>query len=351
LTARPILKLVDIRKSYGDTKALNGVSFDVDEGEIVAVLGPSGCGKSTLLLIIAGLETVDQGEVIWRGENIAHIPPHRRGFGLMFQDYVLFPHMNVFRNISFGLEMAGLTREEIRERVEESLALVGLEGFEHRDVASLSGGEQQRVALARALAPRPSLLMLDEPLGSVDRTLRERLIAELRRLLRDLGQTAIYVTHDQEEAFTIADRIVLMRSGEVVQVGTPEELYHNPESLFAARFLGYTNWVPGEAWTENGRFYVKTDIGSFEVDGGPGGRVIVLIPPDAIQMNGPGEIRFTGKVFRKVFRGDMVQVGILIGEQELTFNLFSNERLPENGERVTISLDSPSRLRIYPRDQ
>lgn len=351
MTAGPVLKLVNIRKIFGDTRALNGVSFDVAEGEIVAVLGPSGCGKSTLLQIIAGLENADQGSVLWMGEDISHVPPHERGFGLMFQDYVLFPHMNVFQNISFGLEMAGLTREVIRERVRESLKLVGLEEFEQRDVASLSGGEQQRVALARALAPRPSLLMLDEPLGSVDRTLRERLITELRKLLRDLGQTAIYVTHDQEEAFIIADRIVLMRAGEVVQVGTPEELYHNPETLFAARFLGYTNLVPGEVRTENGQFLVKTDIGSFRVEGGKGGKVFVLIPPDAIQMNGTGELRFTGKVLRKVFRGDMVQVDILIGEQELSFNLFSNARLPENGERISISLDSPSRLRIYPRDQ
>jgi ABC-type Fe3+/spermidine/putrescine transport system ATPase subunit len=351
LTAGPVLKLVEIHKSYGDTKALNGVSFEVAEGEIIAVLGPSGCGKSTLLVIIAGLENADQGGVTWMGEDIAHVPPHERGFGLMFQDYVLFPHMNVYRNISFGLEMAGLTREEIRERVEESLTMVGLKGFETRDVASLSGGEQQRVALARALAPRPRLLMLDEPMGSVDRTLRERLIAELRKLLRDLGQTAIYVTHDQEEAFIIANRVVLMRAGEVVQVGRPEELYRNPETLFAARFLGYTNLVPGEAWSEDGRIYVQTKIGSFPVEGGTAGKVYVLIPPDAIQINGTGDIRIPGKILRKVFRGDMVQVDVLVGEQELSFNQFSNAPLPENGEHVTISLDSPDRLRIYPRDR
>src|SRR5574341_785110 len=222
-----LLEIRDVSKTFADTRALHGVSFGVDEGEIICLLGPSGCGKTTLLRIIAGLETPNDGQVLFRGQDLGPVPPHRRDFGLMFQDYALFPHRNVFDNVAFGLRMrkdalkeTDLT-QKIEEQVREALALVGLQGFERRSVNQLSGGEAQRVALARSLAPHPRLLMLDEPLGSLDRALRERLMNELRDILKGGGVTTLYVTHDQAEAFAIADRAVLMNAGRVEHVGSP----------------------------------------------------------------------------------------------------------------------------------
>ncbi|MEN8171720.1 MAG: ABC transporter ATP-binding protein, partial [Chloroflexota bacterium] len=222
------LAIKNIYKTFGSTQALDGISFDLNEGEIMALLGPSGCGKSTLLSIVAGLEKADSGTLHWDGKHLQDTPPHQRGFGLMFQDYALFPHKNVAQNIGFGLLMAKWAPDAIAKRVAEMLELVGLPGYGARDVAALSGGEQQRVALARSLAPRPKLLMLDEPLGSLDRALRESLLTELRDILNEIEQTVLYVTHDQEEAFALADRVVIMNHGQAVQIGAPGELYQRP---------------------------------------------------------------------------------------------------------------------------
>lgn len=241
-----------IAKSYPGLPALHDVSLTAGEGEIVCLLGPSGCGKSTLLRIIAGLETADAGRVLFDGQDMAATPAHRRRFGLMFQDYALFPHKDVWGNVAFGLRMAGLPHRAIVGRVREMLTLVGLAGYERRRVTELSGGEQQRVALARSLAPRPRLLMLDEPLAALDRALREQLMNDLRGILKQVGVTALYVTHDQEEAFAIADRIVILRArpelgegGRVEQSGAALEVYRRPASVEAARFLGFRNLLPG----------------------------------------------------------------------------------------------------------
>jgi thiamine transport system ATP-binding protein len=226
---------------YGATTAVAGVDLVVEPGEVVALLGPSGCGKSTLLRAIAGLETPVAGTVRWDDVDITRLPPDRRGFGLMFQDHALFPHRTVGQNVGFGLRMAGRSRAVQAAGVEAALDRVGLAGFADRTVDTLSGGEAQRVALARALAPEPRLLMLDEPLGSLDRVLRDELSAELRRVLGELGLAAVHVTHDQEEAYAVADRIVVMRSGTVVRDGAAAEVWGDPGSAFVARFLGHAN--------------------------------------------------------------------------------------------------------------
>ncbi|MBI5876948.1 MAG: ABC transporter ATP-binding protein [Chloroflexi bacterium] len=243
------MALLDIRrlnKSFGSRPVLHDIDLSIAAGEIVCLLGPSGSGKTTLLRLIAGLERADEGVITFDGRDLAPVAVHERGFGLMFQDLALFPHRDVFDNVAFGLRMANQPRAAVETRVRESLALVGLGAFAKRDVNLLSGGEQQRVALARALAPRPRLLMFDEPLGALDRLLREQLIVDIRAILKQTATTAVYVTHDQAEAMAISDRIAILNDGRVAQFGTPEELYHHPADEFVARFLDLGTVVRGD---------------------------------------------------------------------------------------------------------
>jgi surface protein len=240
-----MLEVHHIVKTYEGKPLLDDISFNVATGETVCLLGASGSGKSTLLRIIAGLEDAESGFVSFNGTNLTLTPPHLRDFGLVFQDYALFPHLNVDDNVAFGLKMRRLPQDEIQERVASALEMVNLSGFETRQVTDLSGGEQQRVALARALAIRPRLLMFDEPLGALDRTLREDLLNELRRILHHTNIPAIYVTHDQEEAFAIADRVLILHDGQIVREGNPIEVWEHPESVFVAGFLGLGNIFEG----------------------------------------------------------------------------------------------------------
>jgi spermidine/putrescine transport system ATP-binding protein len=258
-----LLELKNISKSYEDKPLLRGISFIVKAGETVCLLGASGSGKSTLLRMIAGLESPDEGMILFNGTDLAGTPPHARDFGMVFQDYGLFPHLNVFDNIAFGLKMHRMPSSEIKQRVATLLKQMNLTGFENRKVNDLSGGEQQRVALARALAPQPRLLMFDEPLGALDRTLKEGLLNELRAVLHKTKIPAIYVTHDQEEAFAIADRILLLHNGRIVRQGTPEEIWSAPGSAWAARFLGAGNIVDGVVVFAN---KVSTEFGVFDLN-------------------------------------------------------------------------------------
>jgi ABC-type Fe3+/spermidine/putrescine transport system ATPase subunit len=333
------LSLSGIHKTFGETQALSSVSFEVSGGEIVAVLGPSGCGKSTLLAVIAGLETPDSGGVRWDGESLAATPPYKRGFGLMFQDFALFPHRDVYNNVAFSLQMAHQPPGETRQRVEEVLDLVGLPGFGNRDVNTLSGGEQQRVALARSVAPRPRLLMLDEPLGSLDRNLRERLVLDLRLILNHTRQTAIYVTHDQEEAFVIADRVVVMNAGRIEQIDTPEGIYLHPASVFVARFLGLSNVLSGRVYQSAGTNWLETEIGSFPVSWPAHDRLTVLLRPDAVRIDGENRCRLDGKMIEKSFRGSTCRASILVKQTQLSFDFPSNTHLPAVGETVYLSFD------------
>jgi thiamine transport system ATP-binding protein len=234
-----MLELRGLSVEYDGFTAVADLDLDVADGEIVCVLGPSGSGKSSLLRAVAGLEPGTRGLVAWDGDDLAKVPPHRRGFGLMFQDHALFPHRDVAGNVSFGLRMQQLSRDEVARRTNDALALVGLEDFGPRRVRELSGGEQQRVALARALAAAPRLLMLDEPLGALDRALRDHLVGELRALFVELGLTALFVTHDHDEAFALADRLVVMHAGRIEQVGSPTEIWRRPANAFVAEFLGW----------------------------------------------------------------------------------------------------------------
>ncbi len=341
------LNIVNIYKSFGETCAVCGVSFNVEPGEIVALLGPSGCGKSTILTLIAGLDEPDLGEITWNGEPLKGIPPHQRGFGLMFQDYALFPHMDVFDNIAFGLRMMHLSNSDIKQRVNEALRLVGLENFTRRDVLNLSGGEQQRVALARSLAPRPNLLMLDEPLGALDRTLRERLILEVNDILHNLHQTAIYVTHDQEEAFALADRVVVLNAGKVEQVGSPQVIYRQPASVFVARFLGMENLIKGVARQTNGGYMVESSLGNLPLTQPALGDVTLLLRPDAVTLTGQEDCRLDGRVVRRSFRGNACRLTVEVNHILLTFDFPSSQSIPQIGEPVQLSFDPAEAVRVF----
>ncbi len=341
-----MLELLSITKSFGSTRALDHVSLTVSAGEIVSLLGPSGCGKSTLLAIAAGLEMPDEGEVRWAGKNLAGLPAHRRRFGLMFQDYALFPHRDVFDNVAFGLRMHAprLPGGEIARQVREALALVNLAGFERRDVNTLSGGEAQRVALARALAPRPRLLMLDEPLGALDRALREQLLDDLRVLLHDqhIAQTVLYVTHDQQEAFALADRVAVMNTGRIVQVGAPEDVYAHPASRFVAEFLGLKNLLPGKLQRRGAVTVAVTEIGDIPIEkpGFSAESVEVLLRPEGAIVAQDGAFQIEGRMLDKSFRGSRTVARVQAGALALTFDFPASQPLPAAGEIV--------RLRINP---
>jgi ABC-type Fe3+/spermidine/putrescine transport system ATPase subunit len=262
-----MLEVKTVCKSYEGKPLLTDISFTLAEGETICLLGASGSGKSTLLRMIAGLESPDSGFISFAGIDLASIPPHLRDFGLVFQDYALFPHLNVYDNVAFGLKMRRLGQDQMNLRVGNSLKLVNLQGFETRKVTDLSGGEQQRVALARALAIHPRLLMFDEPLGALDRTLREDLLNELRSILHRTKIPAIYVTHDQEEAFAIADRVLILHDCMILREGTPAEVWANPQSAYVAGFLGLGNVMEGEVKgkVKNGEWKVESVYGEFVV--------------------------------------------------------------------------------------
>jgi ABC-type Fe3+/spermidine/putrescine transport system ATPase subunit len=345
-----LLEVIRVSKSFApDTAAVRNVSIAVEEGEILCLLGPSGCGKTTLLRTVAGLEIPDRGEILFDGRNLAGVKPHERGFGMMFQDFALFPHKNVRDNVAFGLRMHGLPAPEITSRVAQMLSLVDMAGFEERAIAGLSGGEQQRVALARALAPGPRLLMLDEPLGALDRALRERLMLDVRAILKRIGMTAIYVTHDQTEAFAVSDRLAVMNAGQIEQVGSPQAVYARPATPFVAQFLGFRNLLPGRV-REGG--IVETDVGLFRPNSPvpPNGAIITLLikpvaaygpaptPPAAIN-------QVEGIVDEIAFRGRFSQVWLKAAGRRLLFEEPGD--IPfRPGETLQV-LVSPDDLLVY----
>ncbi|HEX5939589.1 MAG TPA: ABC transporter ATP-binding protein [Dehalococcoidia bacterium] len=327
----PVLELRGLSKRYGETVAVDDASLTVADGEIVALLGPSGSGKSTVLRIVAGLETEHEGSVLLDGLDLRGLPANERDFGLMFQDLALFPHMDVYGNVSFGLRMLGVPKAEQRRRVGALLELVGLSGKERRSIFELSGGERQRVALARSLAPEPALLMLDEPLGALDRTLRESLATEVRDVLKSVGLSGLYVTHDQEEALSIGDRVAVMRAGRIVQTATPADLLRAPATEFVARFLGYQNLIPLDGALAR----------RMAAEGGNG---VLLIPEEAVEMGTSGDVQGTVTGTRR--RGRMSDVWVA-AEGELVHLMVSSAEAEEleEGEAVALTID---RSRVHP---
>jgi thiamine transport system ATP-binding protein len=315
---------------YGAVTAVSEVDIEVPDGEVLALLGPSGCGKSTLLRAVAGLEPPAGGTVRWDDTDLADVPVHRRGFGLVFQDGQLFPHRDVAGNVAFGLRMRGLPNRGAR--VAELLDMVGLAGYEHRRVTELSGGEQQRVALARALAPRPRLLLLDEPLSALDRALREQLAMDLAGVLRVAGATALVVTHDHDEAFTIADRVAVMRAGRIVQVGPPQEVWRQPVDEETARFLGCGLFLP--ATVLDG--VVTCELGAVPLAWAPDGEVTLGLRPTALRTAQDGPV--TGKLIGSVHRRDHVRLQVrLDGSDQVVDAVAGIAETP--GDRVQLALD------------
>lgn len=331
-----MLELIDVRVAYDRTVVVDRISLTVDEHESVALLGPSGSGKSTLLRAIAGLEPLASGRILLDGRDLANVPAHERRFGLMFQDYVLFPQRDVRGNVAFGLEMRGDARAAIDRRVEEVLELVGLSGYGRRRTGELSGGEQQRVALARALAPTPALLMLDEPLGALDRALRTRLLDELASLFGRLRLPIVYVTHDQEEAFAVADRVLVMRDGRQAAIGAPTDLWSRPPDAWTARFLGFHN--VGDARVETG--VAHTPWGELALPAEPDGDVTLVLRPEALTLSesAPGTIR--AQVIARRFHGDHVRVELATEPSAAPLELeVRGGRVPSVGQNVAIAVD------------
>jgi len=298
------LKIQGLAKSYRDVRVLENIDLDIASGEFFTLLGPSGCGKTTLLRTIAGFQHQDRGEIIVNGARIDHKPAHKRDIGMVFQDYAVFPHLSVAENVAFGLKARSLPKSEIESRVAESLAMVRLEGYQHRLPAEMSGGQQQRIGLARAMAIRPTLLLMDEPLSNLDAKLRIELREDIRDIQRRLGITTIYVTHDQEEALAVSDRICVMNKGNVEQIGTPFEIYRKPQRRFAASFVGTMNFLPGHI--QGGQLKVGSHSVPFPHGVGTGS-VEVAIRPENVLLAGPnaeGEaISLKGEVRKVTFLG------------------------------------------------
>lgn len=321
-----MLEIDNVSLRYNTQPVLSGINLSINQGEIVCLLGESGSGKTTLLRVIAGLEEDYSGSIRVNSKAIEKVPTHKRGFGLMFQDFALFPHMSVAKNVAFGLRMRGVSAQEQSKIVAEMLDLVDLQGYQERNVDTLSGGQQQRVALARSLAPRPQLLMLDEPLGSLDAGLRERLVLNIRRIIKTIGLTTIYVTHDQQESYAIADRVAIMNNGQIEQYDTPEILYRHPKTVFIARFLGLTNLVPKTFIQQYSEIASRTDTSTY------------LLHPQSLALDETGLMR--AKVVERVFQGDRYRLKLAVNQDIiLTTSVSFGEYVPNENETVTVSIN------------
>ena len=323
LSLDKIVKIFPPRGGAGEVTAVNGVSLEIEKGELVTLLGPSGCGKTTVLRVIAGFEFPTSGEILLDGNKINMVAPNKRGMSMVFQSYAIFPHLNVYENVAYGLNVMRLPKAELEERMQRVMELVQLTGLETRAPNQLSGGQQQRVALARALVMEPKVLLMDEPLSNLDAKLREQMRTEIRRIQRELGITSVYVTHDQLEAMTLSDRVVVMNHGIIEQVGTPMDIYRYPRSRFVADFIGRANFVIGEVLGSDEKVPVVSAFGKpiklseREEVYPPGTKVTLVIRPEMIRV-GADSNGFNGIVQRAAYLGDSIDYEIEVGGQTLT---------------------------------
>ncbi|NKC34143.1 ABC transporter ATP-binding protein [Roseomonas sp. BU-1] len=348
----PHLELHALEKRFGATRAVQALTLAVGKGELIGLLGPSGCGKTTTLRMIGGLMPASAGRIVVAGRDVTALPPHQRDMGIVFQNYALFPHMDVAQNLSFGLEMRKIPAAERAARVTRALAMVRLEAFARRKPRELSGGQQQRVALARALVIEPSILLLDEPLSNLDANLREEMRNEIRDIQQRLGITAVFVTHDQSEALAICDRIAVMRLGVLEQLGTPFEIYERPANEFVAGFVGRVNRAPAERLADG-----RLRLGELLVQGsgtaGPG-PVTLMIRPHRIRLGdgaleGPGWNSATGTVTRRTFVGDLLSIEVTVGPATLLVeqHSFAGAPGPAPGDAVQLAWRAEDTL-VFP---
>ena len=334
--SKELIRLRDLCMAFDDELVLDHINLYINDSEFLTLLGPSGCGKTTTLRIIGGFTTPTSGDVTFDGVRINDVPPHKRQINTVFQKYALFPHLDVFENIAFGLRIAKVPAEEIEERVTEMLGVVSLKGFEHRKITQLSGGQQQRVAIARALVNRPKVLLLDEPLGALDLRLRKDMQNELKRIQQQMGITFIYVTHDQEEALTMSDTIVVMDKGTIQQIGTPEDIYNEPKNAFVADFIGESNILNGTMVRDN---VVKMYGKEFPcVDGGfaPNEPVDVVIRPEDIDIVPVEQGQLVGTVTNVTFKG--MQYDIIVDFRGFKWLIQTTDHSPV-GARIGVKID------------
>jgi spermidine/putrescine transport system ATP-binding protein len=352
------VKLVELVKRFADVAAVDGIDLDIPGGEFFSLLGPSGCGKTTTLRLIAGFEQPTSGKILLDGVDMARTPPHKRRVNTVFQSYALFPHLDVRDNVAFGLRFQDVSKDETKRRVGEALALVQLEGFEKRRPSQLSGGQQQRVALARALILHPAVLLLDEPLGALDAKLRKVLQVELKALQERVGITFVYVTHDQEEALTMSDRLAVMSNGRIEQVGTPEEVYEEPASAYVADFLGVSNLMLATAAGPDGDGRCRVRVGEFDLQAGQGdltaqGDVKLTIRPERVRLEAHGANggnRVPGMVDRVVYLGSSTQILVRLAAGDTVQALVQNQGDPvdyAHGTPVSVHLPADA-LRVLP---
>ncbi|MBL9012055.1 MAG: ABC transporter ATP-binding protein [Alphaproteobacteria bacterium] len=343
----PFVRFQRVGKTYdgGASAAVRDLDLDVAPGEFLTLLGPSGSGKTTTLMMLAGFETPSTGAILLEGEDISRRPAHKRGLGMVFQNYALFPHMSVAQNLAFPLQVRRMGRAEIKTRVEKALAMVRLEGFGHRRPAQLSGGQQQRVAVARALVFEPKAVLMDEPLGALDKSLREQLQYEISRIHRELGVTVLYVTHDQSEALTMSDRIAVFNKGRVEQCGTPDALYDQPANLFVAGFVGENNFIAADiGGSDDGHVHATSPAGRMLATpaGVHAGKAVIAVRPERVLLEpaeAPHVTRLAGTVSERYFAGDHVRLVVKLASGEevaVKASRLDAERLPDPGEDAII---------------
>ncbi|KQX40538.1 hypothetical protein ASD04_06385 [Devosia sp. Root436] len=346
------LDVQNLTKTFGQTTVVKGVSFAFDKGEFISLLGPSGCGKTTILRMIAGFEKPTSGSIEVDGQDITHLKPNQRQLGMVFQAYALFPNLNVGDNIGFGLKIAGMATEERRARIDEMLRLIGLSGFDKRYPYELSGGQQQRVALARAIAPRPRMLLLDEPLSALDAKIRVSLREEIRAIQLDLGITTVFVTHDQEEALSISDRIVVMNAGNIEQLGAPHEIYNKPATRFVATFVGQLNSLDATV-LDPATKTVSIDgqsvvVPQLPADAAANASSVLTLRPEMITIGARdgNDITLSGTIADVTFLGSVIRLRVALGRNTVSLDTFNDQRIapPARGEKVTISLASKDLL-------